>query len=290
MRIVPQSFFESEAVTCLMKDGLSAFFHKEVDRPNLDNQRLSSAHAISIVLNGALSIHTDEGLPLKVNPGQMVLLPKGLYMITDVIPIDRPFEAMVIFFEDDTLNWVLKDVPFHEPISEFHEVASFDVDDPIRQFLKGLIASHLSGGLINELVKIKLQEFFLLMKNGQSSSLFIDKCQSLRKKGKRPLSSLMNESFDKPLTVEDFATLSGRSVTTFRRDFTRQFGISPKQWLIKMRLQKAKELLGSGNDKVATVSTLSGYTDLPHFIKSFQREFNISPKQFAMRSRIESTY
>ena len=40
----------------------------------------------------------------------------------------------------------------------------------------------------------------------------------------------MEKNFDKPLKIEDYAYLTGRSLSTFRRDFKSYFEITPQKW------------------------------------------------------------
>ena len=73
----------------------------------------------------------------------------------------------------------------------------------------------------------------------------------------RSLVEFMESSYHKPLKIEDFAYLTGRSVSTFHRDFKARFNSSPKQWLIDRRMEKASRLLAAGSMKVAEVATVS---------------------------------
>lgn len=95
----------------------------------------------------------------------------------------------------------------------------------------------------------------------------------------------MLANYSKPLSIEDYAYLSGRSLSTFRRDFVNQFGVSPKQWLIEKRLDRAHELLSANHTSVSHVALEVGYENISHFIKAFHKRYAISPKQFLMQRR-----
>ena len=96
----------------------------------------------------------------------------------------------------------------------------------------------------------------------------------------------MNENYLKPLSIEDYAYLTGRSVSKFYRDFKSQFKNAPKQWLIDKRLEKAYQLLS-----IKTQSTISGiaaevgYENIPHFIKQFRKKYGTTPKQLLIEKR-----
>jgi AraC-like DNA-binding protein len=49
------------------------------------------------------------------------------------------------------------------------------------------------------------------------------------------------------ISVEPFAKLTGRSLSGFKRDFTKTFNISPKQWLLAKRLDEAHYVIKQKN-------------------------------------------
>jgi AraC-like DNA-binding protein len=86
------------------------------------------------------------------------------------------------------------------------------------------------------------------------------------------------------LSVQDFARLTGRSPSSFNRDFKRQFGTTPHQWLIDARLDRAMELIQSTQMTVTEVALEIGYDNVSHFIKAFKTKYGQTPKQ--ARSKI----
>lgn len=62
--------------------------------------------------------------------------------------------------------------------------------------------------------------------------------------------------------------------------FKQKFGIGFKEYIISMRINKAKDLLSKTNLKVYEVAEKSGYCDVPYFIKIFKKETGISPNKF----------
>ena len=287
MKVVPQAFYQASQVKKVMRDGLCSVIHKYASQADLDNHRLLSAHALTVVRKGGLMVHNDEGLPTHVSNGQMVLLPKGLYAITDLIPEEDVFEAMVYFFDDELIHSFLqqKGLAQTEVICEPKPV-KFSVNESLSQFNEQLLSLYANLETDAAIVRLKLLEALHLIDAKDQNGSFVEKVQELTAKPRKRLEQFMNNHYDKPLDVEAFAQLSGRSIATFRRDFHRLFGKAPKQWLIDKRLTKAQELLSTNEYSVSRVAQLSGYTDLPHFIKSFQKQFNISPKQFALSQRI----
>jgi AraC-like DNA-binding protein len=286
MKVVPEAFYQAIRIKKIMVDGRCAIIHKQAEHADLDNQRLLSAHALTIIKKGGLMVHTDDGMPTKVTAHQMVLLPKGLYAITDLIPENDSFEAIVLFFDDDLIQQYLtsKDLSILEVNSQ-HLPTRFSVNTSFSIFLDQLLSLYSKVEAPQSIVRLKLIEALHLIDSQEPEGAFTRKIQELTAKPQKQLAHFMNNHFDKPLDVEDYAALLGKSVSTFRRDFHKQFGHAPKHWLIKQRLTKARQLLEEHNLSVSLVAQQAGYEDLPHFIRSFQKQFAITPKQYALSKR-----
>jgi len=285
MKVVPQAFYESEAVRKVLVDGLSCVIYKKVSTGNAENGRYLSTHAITVVLNGRLRIENDEGLRI-VDAGQMIFLPRGLYMISDVIPNDSAFEALVFFFDQEVSDQFLKQIqlPAKDQVSTSDFIFPYTIE--LQLFTKNLLELYQKGPLTHKAItRMKLLEFLHLISLSDEGLRFQSVFRTLEQKRKRSLSDFMRANFDKPLSVEDFAYLTGRSLSTFHRDFKRQFEIAPKQWLISQRLAKAEQLLSKNFGTVNAVALEVGYENISHFIKAFQKRYGSSPKQFMIHRR-----
>ena len=82
------------------------------------------------------------------------------------------------------------------------------------------------------------------------------------------------------VTIEHLAKLCGMSEVYLRKIFNHKFGISPKEYVIRKRIEYAKHLLISGHMSVSEVANLCGYTEPCHFSREFKKRTGISPKDF----------
>lgn len=82
------------------------------------------------------------------------------------------------------------------------------------------------------------------------------------------------------LSVEELSRLCGISVAYFRRLFTAQFGISPKEYLIRRRMARAEKLLSGRQFSVGEVAQLCGYGEPCHFSREFKKHFGVSPQSY----------
>ncbi len=289
LKILPQSFYQNDAVKTVLADGLSCVIHKKMDSQVVQKEGYVSTHAITLVLQGQLRVENDKGFLANVHAGQMIFLPKGIYMISDIIPDTDLFEAVVFFFEEDVISSFIQSIQLRHKKDKCVSHLILDYTKEIQSFTESLLTVYASGKNAHRgLTKLKLLELLhLIGSSTRPAECFLDALSTLNNKEKKSLSAFMEANFHKPLSIEDYAYLTGRSLSSFRRDFISQFGISPKQWLIEKRLDRAQHLLLTSHTTVTDVAAEIGYDNISHFVKAFHKRFGIPPKQFLMQRRKE---
>jgi AraC-like DNA-binding protein len=90
----------------------------------------------------------------------------------------------------------------------------------------------------------------------------------------------VRSNLSQPLTVADMAEQVSLSPSAFAHLFRDVTGKSPYQFVIELRLDRARELLVDGELPVAVVSKEVGYASASHFIGEFRRRFGMTPRQY----------
>jgi AraC family transcriptional regulator len=93
----------------------------------------------------------------------------------------------------------------------------------------------------------------------------------------------LHENFTSDLTVEDLAKVACLSTFHYKRLFSEIFKISPYQYLIKLRLEKACALLQTER-RVSEICQHVGWKDPSSFTRLFKRQFLFTPEQFRHRN------
>lgn len=92
----------------------------------------------------------------------------------------------------------------------------------------------------------------------------------------RPVIQYMHEHRAEKLTESMLARIAGVDITTMRRHFKQQLGLTPLQFHRKQRLRYARQMLESGRDFLSAAYEC-GYESASGFREAFQREFGVAP-------------
>jgi len=102
--------------------------------------------------------------------------------------------------------------------------------------------------------------------------------------GKIDLAAFMEKNFMFNMPLEKFGYLTGRSLTTFKRDFVKAFNATPQRWLTKKRLELAHYQLAEKHKKPIDVCFETGFENLSHFSYAFKKQFGYSPTETAAKA------
>lgn len=80
-------------------------------------------------------------------------------------------------------------------------------------------------------------------------------------------------------TVSEMAGRAALSRAQFTRRFVKQFGMSPAQYLIQARIDRAHQLLTESGMTVTATAAALGYTDVPYFSRQYKQRTGRSPSQ-----------
>lgn len=134
----------------------------------------------------------------------------------------------------------------------------------------------------NEEVKMglfKLKILELLYDLSQTNAQFLQQLIRLNQHEPSDLLQTMEAHYLEPYSISDLALISGRSLSSFRRDFETTFHTTPAKWIQEKRLQKARELFLTTELQITEVCYEIGYENVSHFSRLYKSFFGYSPSE-----------
>lgn len=98
-----------------------------------------------------------------------------------------------------------------------------------------------------------------------------------------PALDYMRNNYYKKLNLSDMANMCNISPSYFSKLFRRQFRDSFSNYVNKMRVEKAAEMLKTTNTSIINISLTTGFEDCGYFIKVFKKIVGVTPTLYRMR-------
>lgn len=90
----------------------------------------------------------------------------------------------------------------------------------------------------------------------------------------------INQNYDKNISLGDVAKYSGISESYLSREFRNKTGDSFSNYILKVRMNKAIELIKNSNLKIYEIAEKVGFNNAEYFSKQFKKVMGKSPKNF----------
>lgn len=97
----------------------------------------------------------------------------------------------------------------------------------------------------------------------------------------------IHRHYDEQIASKDLAGMAGLSVSQFERRFREAFGVSPRQYLLRIRIDTAARLLASTEQTVSEIAIACGFHDHAHLSKSFRKMMHVTPTRYRAANRLQ---
>jgi len=92
----------------------------------------------------------------------------------------------------------------------------------------------------------------------------------------------INEHLHQDIKLADLAALLSISESHLSHRFRQSMGITPYQYLLQQRIERAKQLLREDNRSIMDIAFLCGFNSHSHLSKQFRQLTGITPKQYRL--------
>jgi len=292
---LPEHFFKNEYFKMSDSREVSIVDYK-IYSSNEKVYAYSEHNLIIFILNGKKHIKIFNS-DVVINKGEFIFIKKGNYIMNQIIDTESDnFESLIITLSDAFIkDFVRKNISLSclSAPSQYegsNKLNSFKY--PLSPYLKSEINALLANSFkkteyARKVSELKIEEVMLVIldENDVDSSLrsYLVMLSSIQN---HSLKDFMENNFDKPLSIEDFAKESGNSLTSFKRYFKNVFNNTPRSWINRRRIEKAQHILQYSELNITETCYSVGYNNLSHFIKLFKEVTGFTPNTYRNKYKI----
>lgn len=210
--------------------------------------------------------------------GDIFLIPRNQLATIINYPKDgQPHKTVVMHLSAARLRDFYAHLGVRPNAAESQKIRSYSNHPLLESCLASLIPYFDMKDLPEDIASLKITEAISILRVIDKS--IDDVLANFEEPGKIDLVSYMEKNFMFNMTMEKFGYLTGRSLTTFKRDFKKAFKATPQRWLTQKRLELAHYQFVEKNKKPIDVCYEVGFENLSHFSYAFKKQFGYAPTE-----------
>lgn len=250
---------------------------------NVDEFKLwSEFHLITYVINGRKDWIT-QSITYKIRAGDSLFIRRGIYTTKQYL--EEEYCVLLFFMNDNFIKRFIGENPqFYRSIDagkNYSQVFQIHTSETFHNLIVSIFlylkqAAHIPRNL----VELKFRELLFNIAMNPLNTGIVEFFNSVSNSAKVDIEDIMMKHFQADLSTAEFARLCGRSLSTFKRDFSKHFNTTPAKWLISKRLEYAQTLIIGTDLNMNEICYESGFKNNSHFVSAFKNKFKLPPHQF----------
>lgn len=271
---VPQSEYAKDHLLCLQVFGvMNASEHFFTRRKDYDSWLLLFTYDGEGLLE-----YDGKTFLLKAGDGCFIDCRKSHYYRTN----GQHWKLSTLHFQGPHCAWIYEQFNRQDSVCFHDPTYSPDAPGDYQHLLENVLLASQNASPIRELeVSVALENlllFLLRQSLSQSAAAAEDYITYLIR--------YMENNYTRPLSLDDLSSFSGISKYHLSREFKKRTGFSPGDYLIELRMNRARFLLANTALTVEAVSRASGFSSYPNFLKLFKKRAGTTPHRYRSRSVI----
>ena len=243
--------------------------------------------SIGYVVRGKKHIYYGD-THYEISRGDIFYLGVGNHYVEDFPEDNRPFEQIVVYYSPMLLQRILLhlNMNFSLNITNAHHCdncrrmnhVAMPANSILRSFFTHITSYLQDDNFVHDETaeNIKITELVYLIVSQRDSCL---KSQVLRNvdEAHDNFEQVVYSHIFRDISIEELASKTNRSLTSFKKEFKRHFVLPPHQWYIRQRLMQSRLLLISTTKSISEIGNECTFPNTSHFIKLFKKEYGMTP-------------
>ena len=267
--------------------GQTLFTWVKLQTPMQNSVPLPAEACFAYILDGDNHI-ISEREQLKASPGQVVLSMCG-HTVGEMITEQEAgkISTLVVHFQRDLLKRVYEDGPppfwkeLDRPVVQY--IIQQDASELVKQYFTGIQQLfQYQRAVTEDILVLKLKEIILLLLQTQNSPQVLQIMRSLFSERTFSFKEIVEAHICTPISIENLAMLTNRSLSSFKRDFKKIYKTTPGVYIIEKRAEKVAELLRISDESISNIGYECGFSSAAHLSRVFKAKYGLSPSEYRM--------
>lgn len=251
---------------------------------SLKRQLLDYNPGILIVLNGTKHGYI-KNIHFEYSRDYYLVLPTHLQFECEAIANkSNPVFGIHIELDIEVLqNIIMKMKDFNPPMVNVNTFKAnpIKISKKIEDASYRLLESLKDDNSVEILAPLIIKEIFYYVLIGENKGILYSLCLNGSDYDRLAKAlKIIHTNYNSHINVENLAKISYMSTSAFYKTFKSVTGETPIQYLKKIRLNKAKDMLLLNNKKACDVAQLVGYESISQFSREFKRFYGQSPSAY----------
>lgn len=254
-----------------------------------DTFRGAPNHMLILHLDGPVTVRRTLGRDTKrrrIPPGGVFSMPANQDF---GVSLEQVLETVHVYLRGELIDAVAADL-FRVPAQNADLAPLFGEPDALLETLMKALAAQLEvpspcATIYADYLAHALSASLLRRSQQRSSASEVARSGTLSRRQLDQTLDFAESALEQPVLLRDLARAAGLTPTHFARRFRQTLGVAPHQYLIRLRVERAKRLLTGSGQSIAQISAACGFSNQEHLTRVFKRLTGTTPAVFRRNDR-----
>jgi AraC family transcriptional regulator len=227
------------------------------------------------VLLGYQHEENEQWSHQRLQPGQLMLFPREYYFVGLT---NSNLQVISVALNRSTIAPLLNEYFIGDP-HQLKLCLYFGIEDPhihylIREFEQVYANDALAMDCLGQTLGL-----YLFLNYSRHRANRVPGQYRLTPWQHRQLDDYIENHLDQKISIDDLATVLGTSRAHLTRIIKKTTGVAPHQYVMRKRIEQARNFLAQGQHTIAEVASLTGFSDQSHFNRTLRQLCGVTPSQ-----------
>jgi len=238
-------------------------------------------NVLVLVLKGYKHLYIGEQT-VEVTAHDVIFLKKGIYAMAEYFEGAEGFEAVLLFLNPKLLQEIAAEHGLKSSGNALEASYLKIRSNAAIDSYKSQMAQYFTDQSLHDksILLLKQKEILLYILKTVPYPQTAPFWDSVMPASSENLTGIINRHLFENLSLKEYADLSNRSLSSFKRDFSQAYGLPPKKWINQKKLEYSCLLLKNTQERISDISEKCGFESLSYFTQTFRKAFHKTPSEF----------